>query len=244
MRESKKIYDNLDALYQALAKATEDLIRVALAHQERFNLVLAGGNTPRGLYQRWADRPAGSLPWEKIHLYWGDERFVPHTSEESNFLMVKQTLLDNIQIPEANIHPITTGTERVEQGAAAYEKHLQAEFSEQLPRLDLILLGIGSDGHTASLFPGSPVLEEAQRWVGTSKAPREPRERITLTYPVLNNARVVYFLASGARKADAVRNACTRDLSEDACPAAFVQPKNGDLIFWLDRDAAQLLPAD
>jgi len=243
MSATKKILKDLESLQNALALNIEERIRETVTRRDRFNLVVAGGNTPRGLYERLAARPAGSLPWEQVHLYWGDERFVPQADPKSNYAMVEETLLDHIEIPAANIHSIPTDTEQVEQAAAVYEERLRAEFGDQAPSLDLILLGMGSDGHTASLFPGCPVLEEDQRWVGASNAPVEPKERITLTYPILNNARAVYFLVSGARKADAVRNAVLRDLEKNACPSAFVRPA-GELIFWLDQAAAQLVPKD
>lgn len=244
MSETRKVLKDLEALQNALALDIEEIIRETLTRRDRFSLVLAGGNTPRGLYEQLAARPAGAIPWEQVHLYWGDERFVSHADPKSNYAMVEETLLEHIEIPAANIHPIPTDMGSTAEAAEAYENRLRSEFGNQVPRMDLILLGMGRDGHTASLFPGSPVLEEDQRWAGASSAPVEPKERITLTYPVLNNGRAVYFLASGARKADAVRNAVRRDLEKDACPSAFVRPAEGDLVFWLDQAAAQLLPAD
>lgn len=237
----KKIYESLEELIQAAAEESVKRIREALSRQETCSLVLAGGSTPQPLYRLLATDYADRIPWENLHLYWGDERFVPHDHAQSNYGMVRETLLKHISLPDRNIHPIPTNHLTAVDCAQAYAIHLQSGFRTEFPAFDLVLLGMGADGHTASLFPGTDALREEESWVCASEAPEPPRERITLTYPVLNNARNVFFLVSGESKAGAVRNAFREASDRDACPAAFIRPEKGQAAWWLDRPAAAKL---
>ncbi len=197
----------------------------------RASLALAGGRTPRGVYEYIAAQHA-DLSWERIHVYWGDERYVPHDRPDSNYRMARETLLDKVPIPPANVHPMPTDEPSPDEAARVYENQLRDELGDE-PVFHVILLGLGADGHTASLFPGSPALAERDRWVLASEAPAEPKQRLTLTLPVINAARAVHFLVVGADKHAALRCA----LEGGDCPAALVRPKNGTLTWWVDQGA-------
>jgi 6-phosphogluconolactonase len=200
-----------------------------------FRLVLSGGSTPRMLYSLlarppWRDR----VPWRRLQLFWGDERFVPHNDPESNFGMTFTTLLREVPIPADRIHPIpVNGTPR--DCAARYEALLkQFQATDQSgPLFDVVLLGLGADGHTASLLPESPVLAEQEHWVAAVDHGR-PQPRITLTYPAIARSRAVAFLVAGVEKQSAVLAALAHN---EALPAARVRSQ-GEVIWFLDRDAA------
>lgn len=229
-----RIADTASELVQAVAEAIAHGVSDALCRQERFSLVLSGGNTPRALYRLLADAYQTRVDWRRVHLFWGDERYVPHDDPASNFRMARETLIDPLGIPPENVHPMPTNAPSPDEAARLYEQELRAFFG-QSTRFDLILLGMGADGHTASLFPGTPALKEHRRWVTVGEAPVEPRVRLTLTLPVLNAARVVYFLVTGADKAEMVRRIL---VEREPFPAALVSPKEGELVWWLDKDAA------
>jgi 6-phosphogluconolactonase len=201
-------------------------------------LSLAGGSTPRELYRilcssAFRDR----IPWERLEFYWGDERFVPPDDAASNYRMVKEALLSNVPVPPGHIHPIPTDVSP-EDAARRYEALLRTNygadrFDPGRPLFDLMLLGLGSDGHTGSLLPGQPVLAEREHWVAAVVAGRaEPR--ITLTYPAIESSHTIAFLAVGAEKAAAVEAVRAGDTN---LPAARIAP-HGDVIWFLDRDAA------
>jgi 6-phosphogluconolactonase len=196
---------------------------------------LSGGATPRILYATLATMP---LPWKRIHWFWCDERFVPPADERSNYHMVQRLLLARAPIPGENIHPIPTGRGTPAAGAAAYEEDLQrhygaATLAADRPLFDVTFLGVGEDGHTASLFPRSPVLQERSRWAAAVPDAR-PEARITLTYPVLESSREVAFLVTGAAKRAVVEGILGG--TSDA-PAARLRPA-GRLRWFVDRAAA------
>jgi len=213
----------------------------AAAARGSCSIALSGGNTPRPLHERLARM---DLPWERVHLFWGDERYVPHDSAESNYRMARETLINRISIPPGNVHPMPTDRPDPDQAARDYEAELRAYFGSSPPRFDLVLLGLGEDGHTASLFSGAAALQERERLVMPSLAPAEPRQRLTLTYPVINNAARVFFMVAGEEKAEAVRRALTADEPLERTPAAGVRPHDGRLAWWLDEAAASLLDLD
>ena len=240
-----RISPDLATLNRAAAHAVTELIRERTAAGNLFSLVLSGGETPRALYQLLATEFRERIDWPKVHLFWGDERYVPRTDRRSNFRMVKESLLDQISIPSANVHPMPTELARPDESALEYEAFLRTFFHAPpaaWPAFDLILLGLGEEGHTASLFPRSPALGEQQRWVASVRVPAEPPLRLTLTLPALNHAREVFFLATGSKKARAVRAgtaATTADAATDrSCPAAMVRPQDGNLIWWIDQSAS------
>ena len=204
--------------------------RAAVAESGRFAVALAGGNTPRGVYELLAKEPAGKLPWDKIHLFFGDERHVPPDHPDSNYRMVRETLVGKVPIPEANVHRVRAEMD-APTPASQYESTLREFFHLQpgeWPRFDLILLGMGDDGHTASLFPGSPALQEASRLVVANPTTLKG-DRITLTLPVLNHAANVIFLVSGAGKAPIMQSAFA-SANGTRFPARQVQPANGRLL--------------
>jgi 6-phosphogluconolactonase len=209
----------------------------------RFTMALSGGSTPKHLYSLLASPDYNNqIPWNNVRLFWGDERCVPPDHPESNFRMAQEALLSKIKIPAENIHRMH-GEQEPRDAAAEYEKELQIFFglnSGMLPRFDLILLGIGEDGHTASLFPGSDALNETNDLVVAPFVAKLNSYRLTLSLPVLNNAANVWFLVTGASKADAVKKAFS---GSSDLPAAKVQPVNGRLLWFITQDAAPGIPA-
>jgi 6-phosphogluconolactonase len=225
---------------EAMARrATAWLLAAARAKQGSFAVALSGGSTPRRLYELLA-APAcrEAFPWARTHWFWGDERFVPHDDAESNYRMVREALLSLAPIPAANIHPIPTDGITPDEAAAAYERELEAFYgattlAPERPLFDIVLLGVGPDGHTASLFPGTAILAERRRWAGAVVGAK-PEPRITLTYPALESSREVAFMAAGEDK----RVVLGRLFGGDATlPAARLKPQ-GTLRFFLDRAAA------
>jgi 6-phosphogluconolactonase len=223
-----------ETLARNVARWIADL---AAGSRERFAICLSGGSTPRRLYQLLAESPfRDALPWQRVHWFWGDERFVPRDHPDSNYGMVRSAMLARAPAPPQNIHGIpTTGTP--EEGARAYERALKTYYGPESldparPLFDVVILGLGPDGHTASLFPGIGALEERGRWV-VEVVGAKPEVRITLTYPPLESTRHAAFLVAGADK----REVLTRALSRDpALPAARIRPA-GDLTWFADEAA-------
>jgi 6-phosphogluconolactonase len=226
-----------DDLAWRAAEAAAALIRDAVRSTGRCSLVLSGGQTPRILYTRWAAGSAGEIPWTGVHVFLGDERFVPFEDPRSNFRMAREALLDRVPIPAANVLPMPTSVATPELAAAAYEATLRRHFGSDRPAFDLLLLGLGPDGHTASLFPQSPALDETARWVLPVTAPADPPSRLTLTLPALNAATHTYFLVTGADKASALAHVLSGTADVHTYPAAGV--RNGP-VWWVDRKAAAL----
>jgi 6-phosphogluconolactonase len=210
----------------------------ALAATGVFRVSLSGGSTPKALYTRLAsDEFLARFPWARVHWYWGDERFVPHDHPESNYRMTREAMLSKAPVPPANIHPVPTGG-TPDDTALRYERILQTAYGAAvldpaLALFDITLLGLGADGHTASLLPGEPVLEERKRWVVAVSHGR-PEVRITMTYPVIESSRQVAFLVTGKEKAAIFR---TIRAGSSQVPAARVRPV-GELIWFVDRAAA------
>lgn len=216
-------------------------IRRTLQRAEECHLVLTGGSTPRGIYSQLASAEnRESVEWQRLHLYWGDERMVPPEHEDSNFRMVKETLLDHVPIPEENIHRMR-GEIDPDASAREYTERLREHFAGPFPTLDLILLGTGEDGHTASLFPGTSAVTEKQEWVTPVFVPKLETWRVTLTLPVITRAREILFLVSGASKAEIVKQILTLTHPTGELPASLVQPDAGTLTWILDEEAAALL---
>jgi 6-phosphogluconolactonase len=237
-----RIYPDLAALSQAVARTLVEQVNSSIAGGGIFSLVLAGGNTPRALYRLLSGAYRDRIPWQQVHVFWGDERYVPPDDPRSNYRMAEESLLSQVPIPPGNVHPMPTSYPLAEEEAGAYESVLRAHFNSSWPRFDLVLLGLGAEGHTASLFPGSPALREQQRWVMAVQTPAEPPLRLTLTLPALNHAACVYFLAAGAEKAGALSQAVAAARPLNSCPASMVQPEQGKVVWWADEAAAGLLP--
>ena len=207
----------------------------------RFVAALSGGQTPTGLYRELA-RPSRALDWKKIDVFLVDERIVPYEDSRSNFGMIKKTLLDAVPIPAENVHPIPVDQADPYAAARRYEEEIYRVFRAPpgaAPRFDLVLLGIGEDGHTASLFPGSPLLDETTRLAGAVPEDDAGTARITLTLPVINNAQEVIFLVTGKTKAPIVQRVIEE--KDGRLPAARVRPRGGRPLFYLDNDAASKL---
>jgi 6-phosphogluconolactonase len=182
------------------------------------------------------------LPWDKTHIFLVDERFVPFEHNDSNYRMLKETLFDHVPIPQGNIHPIPTGTSTPQASAMAYEKDLKKFFGlsqDQFPEFDLLLLGIGEDGHTASLFPGTSVLDDHIHLAAPVALDEMRHPRITLTLPVINNAKHILFLITGKDKASVLRKIIHKE--DASLPASMVHSKKGGLIFVIDREASSQL---
>ena len=232
------------ALAAEAARHFVALAQAAIADHGRFMVALSGGSTPRALYQRLAQTPLSeSVDWANVHFFWGDERMVPPDDIESSYRMARETLLAHVPTPAANIYPIPTIGGTPEAAASAYEETLTAAFGAELPRFDLILLGIGPDGHTASLFPGQPeaVRPSAALAVAVHNAPKPPPVRITCTYTLINAAANVLFVVAGADKSLALREVLRGPVDVARLPAQGVRPKQGALVWLVEAAAAKEL---
>jgi 6-phosphogluconolactonase len=238
-----------DANGAELARAAADeVVRLAgesVAARGRFTFVLSGGSTPRSLFTLLAD-PHESfrerIAWNAVHVFWGDERCVPPDHPDSNYRMAREALLDHVPIPAANVHRIAAENPDAAAAAAQYDAELGAFFAladSALPRFDLVLLGLGPDGHTASLFPGNAAVHETAHRVIAPFVEKLGTHRITLTAPVLNHAAVVIFLVSGAEKVAALAAVLEGARQIDLYPAQIIQPDDGALVWLVDNAAAQ-----
>jgi 6-phosphogluconolactonase len=224
------------------SKAAAEFVRQAnerSATAGRFVVALSGGSTPRALYSLLADAEFQSqVPWHRVHFFWGDERCVPPEHPDSNYRMAFETLLSKAPVPEKNIHRIE-GEEKPEIAAAKYEKAIRDFFQladSELPRFDLILLGLGDDGHTASLFPGSEALQETRRLAVATYVEKLKSHRVTLTLPVLNHAANIFFLVAGENKTGILKDVLQRESSKNF-PAQQIDPPNGRLVWFVDQAA-------
>jgi 6-phosphogluconolactonase len=233
------VYETPEELAGASARDFAARAREAIAERGRFAVALAGGSTPRATYEVLARDYADELDWSKVHVFFGDERPVPPDDEASNYRTARETLLSRIRV--GSVHRIRCEL-TPEVAAAAYEQELREFFGpDEPPSFDLILLGLGADGHTASLFPGTSALEVTDRWVVVNLVLKLETARLTLTIPVINAAKAVTFLVSGSDKAEALKEILERDADPREYPAKFVQPENGDLTWMIDRAAAERL---
>jgi 6-phosphogluconolactonase len=233
------------ALAEQAARLFVSTASEAIIRQGYFAVALAGGSTPQALYRLLVQPPyIDQIDWSKVHLFWGDERCVAPDHPDSNYRMVHQTMVTHLLIPDQNIHRIP-GEVTPEIGAQIYAGELHSFFNQvDLPRFDLVLLGLGEDGHTASLFPGSKSLLENSAWVVADEhlVPPPPfGYRLTLTLPVINAAAQIIFLVSGSAKADCLRKVFTKESNPLVLPAQLVQPTNGELLWLVDQDAAKFI---
>ena len=229
-------------LFHAAAEEFVRTGRAAIGAQGRFSVALSGGSTPKALYSLLAGNYA-SFPWNRTFLFFGDERHVPPTDTESNYRMVHESLLTKITIPSENVFRVPAENPDADAAASEYEAQLRKFFDlkrGEFPRFDLILLGLGPDGHTASLFPDSKALEETSRLVVANWVAKFNTHRITFTFPVLIQAADVMFMASGADKADMVHQVLETKPTPPF-PSQRVQPSNGKLLWMLDEAAAAKL---
>lgn len=228
---------------EELARCAEEAVR----ERGRFTLALAGGSTPKRLYELLADRDAPfreRIDWSSVHFFWGDERHVPPDHSDSNYRMAREALLDAVPVPPGNVHRIRAELPGAVQAAAEYEAELRRSFAlvpGEVPRFDLVLLGLGADGHTASLFPGSEALHERERLVAAPWIAKLQAFRITLTPPVIERAAEVLFLVSGEDKAPALHAVLAGERDPDRLPAQLARPRDGRLLWLVDRTAASRL---
>jgi 6-phosphogluconolactonase len=258
MADAVIVLETPEALADRVAADFAALVKTALAAQERFSIALAGGQTPKQFYARLAQEPYRSaIPWEKLWFFWGDERCVPKEHPDSNFRMAAEALLQHVPVPPAHVSRMH-GEDPPPQAARDYEQLLRGFFRESgfWPRFDLILLGLGADGHTASLMPGTsgvtshvddqfneerrqpePDQPPQPRWVIHNVIRSLQTVRLTLTYPVINQAKNIWFLATGAKKSEAFKE--IQKGPNPAWPASLVQPVGGELRWYVDKMVAQ-----
>ena len=236
-----RVFADETALSRAVAAALKDVVTDAVARRGRSAIALAGGSTPRPLYRELAAHHRSTIPWAHVDVFWGDERFVPAADPQNNYRMAKAELLDHVPCPAANVRAIPTDLETPEAAADAYTSTLREYFGgDGLPRFDLLLLGIGTDGHVASLFPHSDALAINGRPVAATVAP-DGGARITLTLPVLLGAHTTFVLATGAGKASAIARALAPETPIADCPAAALRHSGGEVEWWIDPGAAEKL---
>ena len=240
-----RVFDDADALTRAAAEEITESAEAAIASEGRFTIALSGGSTPRPVYRLLAEEPyRDRIRWDRVFVFWGDERHVPPGDPQSNFGMAHDELLSKVPLPAHNIHRVRAEKPDAERAAHEYEWTLRSAFNldeGQVPRFDLVLMGLGSDGHTASLFPGSDAVRERTRLVVAPWVSAQSSFRITMTLPVFNRAACALFLVSGEDKAEALRSVLEGDLQPDRFPAQGVRPENGRLLWFGDRAAARLL---
>lgn len=237
-----KILDSPQELFHAAAEKFCTVGSRDIQEHGRFTVALSGGSTPRGLHQELATSFSSRLQWEKVFFFWGDERNVPPDHPDSNYRMANETLLSKLPVPAENIFRIPAELPDAREAAKRYEQTLEKFFrpkADSFPKFDFILLGMGPDGHTASLFPGTAALEEKDRFVVANWIEKLNTFRITFTYPVLNTAQSMMFLVSGDEKAGMVQKAL-KDPSANL-PCQRVHPVNGELVWYLDKGAAAKL---
>lgn len=233
-----RVCADLNELSLGAAEAALHALADAVRRRGRCTLVLSGGSTPCTLYGLMAAQCRDQIPWAHVHIFWSDERFVPAHDPDSNYRMARETLLDHVPCPTTNVHPMPTSFPSPDAAAREYERTLRGYFADRWPHFDLVVLGLGEDGHTASLFAGSPALAERNRWVVAVDAPAEPPRRLTLTFPALTRSANIYVLVAGSKKVEALRHVLTERPDANAYPAAGIRSTEGNLIWWVDRDAA------
>jgi 6-phosphogluconolactonase len=231
-------------LFEAAAEEVLHAAKDAVEQRGRFTIALSGGSTPKSLFNLLATNARTVLPWDRTFFFWGDERHVPPTDPDSNYRMAEETMLSKIPVAAGNVFRIPTENPDAAAAAEAYEQTLRKFFQlgpAEFPVFDLVLLGMGPDGHTASLFPGSAGLHEKARLVIANWVDKMKTSRLTLTLPVLNAARCVAFLVSGTDKAAVLKTVLEEDAPAEQYPSKLIRPNNGKLIWLVDRAAASAL---
>jgi 6-phosphogluconolactonase len=240
MKLDTRVFPDIDALSRA---ALEELLRdldEAIHQRGRGAIALSGGHTPEKMYAIWAasEKYRNETDWNHVHLFWGDERYVPQGDPLSNYRMTREALLSHVPIPAANVHAAPTSLPTPEQAAAAYDQELRKFFGSTAPAFDVTLLGLGPEGHTASLFPDSAALEEKRRWVLPVQVAAVPPNRLTFTLPVLNSSRNTYFLVAGENKRTILAALRAEpDSRPSAYPAGRIHPTSGRVLWFLDQAA-------
>jgi 6-phosphogluconolactonase len=233
---------NAEEVARAVARRFVELARASFAERESFSAALAGGTTPKRVYELLASEEfRNEVAWDGVHIFFGDERSVPPDHADSNYRMAHEALLSRVSIPEKNIHRMR-GEGDAAANASLYEDELRSFFGEAVwPRLDLVMLGMGDDGHTASLFPGTPALEEQKAWVVPNWVEKFETWRVTLTAPAINGARHVVFVVTGAGKAERLAEILKGERDPSRLPSQLIEPSDGTLEWFVDEAAAASL---
>ncbi|HKO97642.1 MAG TPA: 6-phosphogluconolactonase [Pyrinomonadaceae bacterium] len=236
------VLENPEEVAQRAAEHFVKLADQCVRHDQLFSVALAGGNTPRRMYELLAtDFFSGSIDWSKVHIFFGDERSVPHDLPESNFRLAYEALLEKVTIPAENVHRMN-GVGDLKNNAREYEDELREFFrGSEWPQFDLVLLGLGKDAHTASLFPQTDALNETRAWVAANWVQKLNTSRITLTAPAINAAAQVMFMVTGADKAQALKAVLGSPSDVQRYPAQLIKPSSGELTWLVDAGAASLL---
>jgi 6-phosphogluconolactonase len=234
------ISENPDALAANFSRKLIGDLQKIFATKSKATVGLSGGNTPKKVFEYIAKNLATSTHWHKTHFFWGDERCVPAESDESNYGEAKRLLFDKIDIPSGNLHPIR-GENDPEDEAKRYAEELNnyLDIVDGIPRFDINILGLGDDGHTASIFPDQMELLADERWCAVAQHPLSKQKRVTLTGKVLNHAATTYFLIAGSNKARIVKEIIGKAVEAEAYPAFYIFPEQGHLAYCLDKEAAR-----
>jgi 6-phosphogluconolactonase len=235
-----KIYKDADELSNSASEWIADLITKTLQKQDRFTMALSGGSTPQKLHQVLARNYKDKIDWSRLHIFWGDERAVPFEDERNNARMAYETLLNHVPVPASQIHVMRTDIEP-ETSAKQYEEILHQYFDNHDTTFDLVLLGMGDDGHTLSLFPGTEIVHEKKAWVKAFYLPPQSMYRISLTAPVTNRSATIAFLTTGKNKASTLRSVLKGELNPEVYPSQLIKPEQGELYWFVDEAAAAAL---
>lgn len=237
------IYPDIDTLSQQAAQYVVRIASESIAARGRFTIALSGGTTPRKLYSLLGTEPYSSqIDWKLVDIFWGDERCVPPDNPDSNYLMAQEALLSKIPVPALQVHRMPADQPDRDAASQEYTIEMQRTFgSNGIPAFDLIQLGMGPEGHTASLFPHQPSLHEKQRLVMPVSVPKPPPDRLTFTPPLLNAARNILFLVTGSDKAEALHSVLEGEYHPEEYPAQVVRPPNGEVLWMLDKEVAMNL---
>jgi 6-phosphogluconolactonase len=237
-----RIYPGIEALSKAAAELFTERALHCVASKGRFAVALSGGQSPQQTYRLLAGEPyRDRIPWQQIHVFWGDERCVPRGHPKNNARMAFDALLDYVPIPRGHIHPISS-EDLPQKCADAYEKLLRDFFLDQPPRFDLTFLGLGEDGHTASLFPNTPVLDDQTRWVRDVHPVGQDMFRVSLTAHIINQGALIAFLVYGSNKSYILQQVLSGPFRTHDLPAQLIRPVEGQLLWLVDESAASDLP--
>ena len=233
-------YKDQRAASEAMAEAVQEIAHKAVAEKGRFTLALTGGSSPLILHEILLDK---DIPWEKGFVFWGDERAVPFESEQNNAKMGFETLLNHVPVPKDQIYRMNSEAASVERAAEEYGAILKKHFGGEAPSFDLIILGMGADGHTASIFPGTDVINEKEKWVSTGFNKDQNTERITLTAPLINQAHHIFVAVFGEGKAETLKKVLHGPYDPCLLPSQLIKPTKGVLQWFIDEDAGKLIAA-
>lgn len=232
-----RVLQNREELYSELGAYLVNQINAYASREGICSLLLSGGSTPLPLYEMLATHFHDEIPWSQVHLFWGDERFVDRSRSESNYRSIVQAF-EPAGLSSTQIHPIPVAYSNTLESATAYEHELRLWFLGQLPQFNITLLGLGADGHIASIFPGTEAVNEKNRWVVPGEAPDVPKDRISVTLPVINASSEVHILVAGTSKAEVSVKLINTETPSAELPATLVQPASGILKLWMDEAAA------